>query len=98
MEKEKTMQRNEVKTVFSKNSVSQLECLIHWFWNEFPQDGMTKDLMEILEVYVEAKPQIPYRTPQSVVGIISNIIQLQERLMDIARSEKPYHWDCSEAY
>ena len=87
---DKTIPRNNVETVFSENTVMQLEYLIHWFWdNSF----VIADLMQMLHLYVKTNPQSYGATsPACMVNLVSNIIQLQEQLNELVHTERIWDW------
>ena len=107
--KEKTSVRKERETIFSKCSLFELEWLINWFFDEFESMYMTKCLMHMLESYIETcskneamniTESDPDFRPVKMVSVVSQFIQLYERLREIVNREEVWDWelDDNESY
>lgn len=89
-----TRNLNTVQTVLSQDAVNRLESILYWFWNEFDPDSLTRNLMQMLAVYIKANPnnvEIAQK-PEWMTEMVSMIIQLNEQLTAVQTECKPWEW------
>ena len=85
---------NTVQTVLSERAVNHLECILYWFWNDFDSDCLTKNLMQMLSVYIKANPDNVHLTqkPDWMAQRVSEILQLNEQLTAVQEMDEPWNW------
>ena len=86
--------RNTVETVLSKSAVTSLEIVVDQFWNRLDGVCYVDNLMRMLSVYVEYRPDIPtYTQPDEMVLFVSKIIELCNDMKSIVDEERPDCWE-----
>lgn len=85
---------NTVQTVLSQKAVTALESMLHWKDSNFEDFELHLKLLAMLSEYVKSdmtfKPS--YLHPPGMISCISQILEINTRLMDVQRYENPYEW------
>lgn len=86
--------RNTIQTVLSEMAVYHLECILYWCTDEFIFDSLSRDLLQMLKIYVQANPNVflSFRKPTEMIDRVSMILQLVEQLKEVVEMEKPWKW------
>ena len=99
---EKTTRRtNTVQTVLSERAVNHFECILHWFWDDFDHDAVTKNLMKMLAVYIKHEPDNVHQFQKAdwMTGFIADLISLKDQIRDVQEFERPWEWvEASEGW
>lgn len=86
--------RHTEETVLSSRAIDHLECILHWFWDEYDPRGFTDHIMTMLEVYVKNCPKDAhkFRTAEWMTRFVSKSIQFKDQLVEVMEMEKPWEW------
>ncbi|MDE5944093.1 MAG: hypothetical protein K2G93_00690 [Rikenella sp.] len=87
--------RNTIQTVLSERAVGHLECILFWCSEEFDFDSLSRDLLQMLKIYVQANPNVIRRfgKPTEMIDRVSMILQLSEQLKEVVEMEEPLRWE-----
>ena len=92
---QQTERLNTVQTVLSQDSIRSLEYLMYWYWNDTDHYSFIDKIMKIFSVYIEHYPKDKhgFENPKWLAeSFISDLLTLNERLMELIHDEKPYNW------
>lgn len=54
----KNEKRNTIQTVLSERAIDHLECILYWCADEFNFDSLSRDLLQMLKIDVQANPNV----------------------------------------
>ena len=92
--KETKSKTNTVNTVLSEESVHSFEHILHWFCDNFNEESATRNLMKMLEVYIEHEPENIHRFQKAdwMTRFVCSVIELKDQIKDIQSFERPWEW------
>jgi hypothetical protein len=86
--------KNTVHSALSQDGVENIECFLHWFFEEVDHENLSGRLMDILATYIEHCPvnAKPIHTPVCVTRFFKGLIQATEQLTEIMNKERVWEW------